>query len=323
MLAIQLVSYGNPTESLVCADVPEPGAPAARQVLVEMMYAPIGPTDLFLAEGHFGKGLPLPSVIGGEGIGVVRKLGPDVDPSMFKVGDRVLVPAPTPAWAQRVLAPANDLVYVPRDADAAQASMLAINPATASLLLSEFTQLKPGDWVLQNAANSGVGRSVIAFAKQRGLKTINLVRRPELIDELVAAGADIVLLNSDDVASAIKGSAAEGRTMLALDGIGGRASETLSRALSSNGHLVAYVAIDEPMVVDAQKVIFNSLVIGGFFIYQPKYAAKLKAARVAAVELVREKHLHVPVVATFPLHLIKEAVQRAQQGGKVLLDFTK
>ena len=58
---------------------------------------------------------------------------------------------------------------------------MAINPPTAALLLSEYVDLKPGEWVVQNAANSGVGRWVIAFAKTRGLKTVNIVRRPELV----------------------------------------------------------------------------------------------------------------------------------------------
>ncbi len=62
--------------------------------------------------------------------------------------------------------------------------MLAVNPVTAALLLSEFKTLKPGDWIVQSAANSGVGRSVIAYAQERGLKTVNIVRREELVAEL-------------------------------------------------------------------------------------------------------------------------------------------
>ncbi len=54
--------------------------------------------------------------------------------------------------------------------------MLSINPPTAALLLNESIDLRPGDWVAQNAANSGVGRSLIAIAKARGLKTLNFVR---------------------------------------------------------------------------------------------------------------------------------------------------
>lgn len=73
--------------------------------------------------------------------------------------------------------------------------MMGINPPTAVLLLREYVDLQPGDWVAQNAANSGVGRLVIAIAKTRGLRTINFVRRAELVAELKAAGGDIVVVD--------------------------------------------------------------------------------------------------------------------------------
>src|SRR5260370_5681278 len=79
--------------------------------------------------------------------------------------------------------------------------MLSINPPAAALLLEEFVSLKPGDWIVQNAANSGVGRAVIVFAKQKGVRTINIVRRSELVDELKETGADIVLLAGPNTAA--------------------------------------------------------------------------------------------------------------------------
>ncbi|TPW00381.1 MAG: hypothetical protein USCAAHI_00173 [Beijerinckiaceae bacterium] len=77
---------------------------------------------------------------------------------------------------------------------------MAINPPTAALLLSEYVDLKPGEWVVQNAANSGVGRWVIAFAKTRGLKTVNIVRRPEL----VAVGREVGANPTNSMANAIE-----------------------------------------------------------------------------------------------------------------------
>jgi len=63
--------------------------------------------------------------------------------------------------------------------------MLGINPATAYLLLTEFVQLKPGDWVIQNGANSATGRALIPIARSLGIRTINVVRRAELVDATV------------------------------------------------------------------------------------------------------------------------------------------
>jgi NADPH:quinone reductase-like Zn-dependent oxidoreductase len=58
--------------------------------------------------------------------------------------------------------PAKGLFPLPAAADPRQLSMLGINQPTAALLSSEYVDLQPGDWVVPNAANSGVGRSVIA-----------------------------------------------------------------------------------------------------------------------------------------------------------------
>jgi mitochondrial enoyl-[acyl-carrier protein] reductase / trans-2-enoyl-CoA reductase len=65
---------------------------------------------------------------------------------------------------------------VPNDIPAAYASTLAINPATAYCLLREFVKLSPGDWIIQNGANSMVGLAVVQMAREMGIKTINVVR---------------------------------------------------------------------------------------------------------------------------------------------------
>jgi mitochondrial enoyl-[acyl-carrier protein] reductase / trans-2-enoyl-CoA reductase len=62
--------------------------------------------------------------------------------------------------------------------------MLRINPPTALLLLEDHVALQPGDWVIQNVANSAVGRHVIVLAKARGLRTVDVVRRDDVAGEL-------------------------------------------------------------------------------------------------------------------------------------------
>src|SRR5207253_5182408 len=99
------------------------------------------------------------------------------------------------------------------------------------LLLSEYVTLNPGEWVMQNAANSGVGRWVIAFAKTRGLKTVNIVRRPELVAELEAIGGDVVIVDSPDVSERIK-AVGQAKLRLALDGVSGQATGVLAATLS-------------------------------------------------------------------------------------------
>src|SRR6201982_160080 len=163
MKAIHLTAYGNPAQNLRMVEISEPNAPSAGEALVRMEYAPINDSDLLLANGIYLLRPKLPSVIGGEGAGIVEAVGPGV--TSAKVGDRVTIPFGTFTWSEKVLAPAQGLFVVPPSIDARTASMLNINPTTAVLLLSEFVKLKPKDWIAINAANSQVARCMIGIAR--------------------------------------------------------------------------------------------------------------------------------------------------------------
>jgi len=234
MRALQISAYGNPSEVLRLAEIPETGAPGAGEVLIEIELAPLNKHDLLFMRGYFG-GPVAPTVVGNEGYGRVAAVGPHV--KNVKVGDRVLAPNLSLTWRERLLAPAKALFPLP-GGDRLQLAQLASNPPTAALILSEYTDLKPGDWIVQNGANSGVGRSLIAIAKKRGFRTINLVRRRELIDEIKQAGGDIVL--EDDPASVAEAAQAVGKgaVRLAVDSVGGSATATLIQLLSDRGVLV-------------------------------------------------------------------------------------
>jgi NADPH:quinone reductase-like Zn-dependent oxidoreductase len=156
MKAIHLTAYGNPAQNLKMVEVSGPNAPSANEALVRIEYAPINDSDLLLANGVYFLNPKLPSVIGGEGAGLVEATGRGV--ASVKVGDRVTIPFGVFTWSQRVLAPAQGLFVVPPSVDAKTASMLNINPTTAVLLLSEFVKLKPNDWIVINAANSQIAR---------------------------------------------------------------------------------------------------------------------------------------------------------------------
>ena len=216
---------------------------------------------------------------------------------------------------------ANGLFALPADAEPQQLSMLTINPPTAALLLSEYVNLKPGEWVLQNSANSGVGRWVIAFAKTRGLKTVNIVRRPELVAELKAIAGDVVVVDSPDVSKEIKAAVGQADLRLALDGVSGPASGVLASTLSPHGTLVSYAAMSlGPMSISPLDVIFKPVTVRGFFMAHPEFAPKLVPAAAQAAEMIASGRMHIPVAATYPLSSIKEAVAHAQRGGKILLD---
>jgi NADPH:quinone reductase-like Zn-dependent oxidoreductase len=202
--------------------------------------------------------------------------------------------------------------------------MLGINPPTAALLLSEFVGLKPGEWVVQNAANSGVGRWVIAFAKVRGLRTVSIVRRPELVSELKALGGDVVLVDSPDVGREIKEAVGQADVRLALDGVSGPATGVLTAALAMRGTAVIYSAMSRALIAASPlDTIYKSLTLRGFFMGHPEYADKIPPAIKDAAAMIAAGKVRIPVAATYPLRAIKDAVAHVQRGGKVILDVAE
>jgi NADPH:quinone reductase-like Zn-dependent oxidoreductase len=262
---------------------------------------------------------PLPTGVGNEGVGRILAVGKEVD--HLQVGDRVLIPSTHYSWRERLVVPAADLFPLPPGADPQQLSMGSINPPTAALLLSEYVDLSPGEWVIQDAGNSGVGRWVIAFARERGLRIASLVRRQELIGELVAAGSDVVLVDGAGIVDRVAEATGHAQIPLALDGIGGAAMQSLSSCLSPGGTLVMYAFMSgQPGVANPSDLIFRGVTIRGFWLDAPGIRASPKVVEgiKAGARLIAEGKLHVPVAAVYPLTAAKEALIHAQKGGKVL-----
>ena len=319
MRAVHLTGFGDPAQHLEFVQIQEPPALGPSQVLIGVEFSPIDLSDLLVARGAYPLRPSLPSVIGNEGVGRILAVGPGVE--NVAVGDRVLTPLYGFAWAERIVADAQGLFALPADVEPRQLAMLTINPPTAALLLSEFVDLAPGDWVVQNAANSGVGRAVIAFAKARGLKTINLVRRAELVDELKAQGGDLVIVDTPEDLQRAKAALGTAAPRLAIDGVGGASAASLIDLLGRDSTLVAYASLSKsPIPVSAPALIFKRVAVRGFFLSDPQHAAKIRPIIVEAADLLRSGRLYAPVAATYPLSAIKDAVAHVERGGKVLLD---
>ena len=184
MKAVQFKSFGLPPVVADCIDLPEPGKAEAGQVVIDVLATPINPSDIMTVLGLYGTLPKLPATPGNEGIGRVVDVGAGVE--HLKVGDLTLLPVGVGAWTTRIAAPAAKLLPMPEGIDVQQLSMLTINPPTALLLLRDVVELKEGDWVMQNAANSAVGTYLIKLAKLRGIKTVNVVRRDSLIEPQIA-----------------------------------------------------------------------------------------------------------------------------------------
>ena len=321
MKFLQMSKFGNPTEVVEVVESDPPPPPAANEATVAVEYSAISPAELLMIRGRYGIRPQPPAPLGNEAIGRVVAVGDSV--KNVKTGDRVAIPTGLPVWRQAITVAAADLIVLSEQADPQQLSMLRINPLTAALLLTEYVELGKDDWVIQNAGNSGVGRSVIAFAQEFGLRSVSLVRRPELVDELKSAGADVVLVDGPDVVKQVATATGNAKIKLGIDGVGGDSSHSVASCLTSNAKMVAYGGVSgKPAAMSPLNIIFKQVTLEGFWLGYPRFRdahEKLAAHTRTAERLIAEGKLHVPVAGVYSLEQATQAIAHAQKGGKVLL----
>lgn len=323
MKAIEFARHGVPHEVCRCVDIDEPGPPGPDEVIVEIEASAINPADLLILEGRYPGPAELPAQLGIEGVGRVVATGNAVDG--LEVGDRV-VSLERANWAQRVRIPAARAVRMPRDVDVLQLAQLKANPPSAMLMLRNYVDLEPGDWVVQNAANSGVGRHVIRLAGADGIRTANVVRRKEAIAPLEEIGADVVLVDGDDLGERMREATGGSGAKLALDAVCGDATRRLADCLEDGGTVVNYGFLSgEPCMLTPHQLVLHDITLKGFWMVKEggrMTPSELHAMYRELAEKFGDGTLHVPVTATYTLDDIAAALEqswRFRRAGKVVL----
>ena len=231
MKAVRFDSHGNPPDVLTVQDAPTP-TPGRGEVLVRMLASPVNPSDLLYIEGRYGLKPTFPATPGFEGVGVVEQSGGGLL-GWFRKGKRVAVlGSRTGGWAEYAVAPAKQVVPVPDELPDDQAATFFVNPATAVVLTTQVLAVPKGEWLLQTAAGSALGKMVIALGKKHGFRTVNVVRRREQVDELKALGADAVLVDADGpIAEQVRAATGQAGVKYAIDPVGGETGAQVVEAL--------------------------------------------------------------------------------------------
>jgi NADPH:quinone reductase-like Zn-dependent oxidoreductase len=323
MKQVLLDRYGDPEEGVRCADVPDVGAPGAGEVVFEVLAFPINPADISFCRGTYRLRPELPATPGAECVGRVVALGAGV--THVKSGDLV-INLQRENWTQKRRVKGDDVIGISEGIDIQQAAMLRINPATALLLLTDIVQLKPGDWLIQNVANSAVGRLVIRLARARGVKTVNVVRRESLFGELKALGGDVCVIDGPDLAAGVKTETHGAPVRLGLDAVSGRATARLSACLADGGVVCNYGSMSgEDPVMSRSTLVSGGQSLVGFILGRGLSTRSLEQIRAIYADLgqqVAKGNLSAPVEMVYPIEDIKEAVAHAQRGersGKILV----
>ncbi len=318
MKRIELNAYGVPEDVAACAEVADVGAPEAGEVVFDVIAFPINPADISFCRGGYRIKPPFPATPGAECVGRVSAVGAGV--AHVKPGDLV-INLQRENWAQKRRVRGEDVIRLPAGVELRQAAMLRINPPTALLLLSDIVGVPKGGWVIQNVANSAVGRLVISIAKGRGLRTVNVVRRADVFDELKALGADVCLLDGPDLAERVKAATGGAAIPLGLDAVSGAATARIAACVADGGTVCTYGSMsgENPQAMSVADLIYRGVTQTGFML--GRFLAKRSAAEIEAIyaELgarIMDGTISAPVDHVYEIDDIRAALVRAQEGGR-------
>ena len=323
MKQVQISAYGVPEVVAHCVELEDVGAPDIGEVVFDVLAFPINPADIMFCRGTYRLRPPLPATPGAECVGRVVATGAGV--TIVKTGDLV-INLMRENWAQKRRVREQDIIRLPDDINLRQAAMIRINPPTAYLLLKDFVALKPGDWIIQNVANSAVGRLVISMAKKQGVRTINVTRRENVFSELNALGADICLLDSDELAGSLARQLNGAPIRLGFDAVGGESTRRMGEAICDEGVLVSYGSMSySAPTVNLADLSFRGVTHKGFML--GRALAKRDQAGVQAIydnliSQVADGTIYAPVDAVYPIERVQEALAHSQtpaHGGKILV----
>jgi NADPH2:quinone reductase len=159
--------------------------------------------DIYLREGRYPAQLPF--IPGQEAAGTVIALGPDIAPDTFKVGDRVAWCHVMGTYAEFAAAPVTKLIKIPEDISTRQAAAVMLQGMTAHYLAHSTYAIQRGDDVLIHAGAGGVGLLLIQMAKRLGARVLTTVSTEEKAALARHAGADeVILYTQEDFAAKVR-----------------------------------------------------------------------------------------------------------------------
>lgn len=325
MRSLQFAQFGDPATvlSLVDSDMPQPGP---GEVRLRLTHRPINPSDLETIRGQYGRLPQLPATPGMESMGRIDALGEGV--TGFDIGQRVIpLGVRGGTWTEYALAPATRLIPVRDTVSDQTAAQFLANPVTAWVMLVDELALQTGDWLLQTAAGSTLGRLVIQLARLKGYKTVNLVRRAEQVQELLDLGADAAFSTDDpDLVEKVRAVTGGKGVKGAIEAVGGDTGALALSCLQPGGTMIVYGMLShEPIPLHNGEMLFKGLTVKGYWLthwLRAENPVKVLHTLGELMNLMADGHLVPPVEAEYDLAHFAEAIAHTEapgRSGKVLL----
>lgn len=202
----------------------------------------------------------------------------------------------------------------------------------SALMLIEFLELQPGQWLIHNGANGAVGMSLAQLASERGINSINVVRSEGSKQELVDLGIteNTVKTEDDDWQQQVKDilKQATGNPSIrgAVDAVGGQPGGELLSLVGKDGVMASLGGMTgKPLTLNPNDLIFKQTQVKGFWgAVQMEEATPETLQRLTAelIDRAATGKLKLPTGGIYPLEDIKKAVSEEVQSdkkGKILL----
>ncbi len=331
MRAVQFDQCGDPQSVLQVREIERP-EPRAGQVLVKMLASPVNPSDVLYVQGQYTLVPKFPAGAGFEGTGVVEASGGGLL-GRFMTGKRVAVLNKRGGnWADYCVVNVKQVIPLSSGLNVDQAATFFVNPATAFIMTRRILNVPQGEWLLQTAAGSTLGRMVIRLGRKFGFKTLNVVRRPDQVAELKQLGADAVIAfdpsrdKEADFLAQVQQLTNNAGVPCAIECVGGATGSAVVRCLGQRGQMLVYGTLSgEPLNFSPRDLMTPGGSISGFwlghYMESLKLPSKLKLVR-TITKLIQEGVLASDIGQRFTLDQIHSAIATAQQpgrGGKVLI----
>ncbi|ANS78224.1 Quinone oxidoreductase [Serinicoccus hydrothermalis] len=314
MRAIVVEETGGP-QALTLVDRPTP-EPGPGQALVDVAAGGVNFIDTYQRSGAYP--LPTPFVVGSEGAGTVRALGPDT--SGVSVGDRVAwAMVPGTGYTEQAAIDVDRLVVVPSEVELETAAAVMLQGLTAHYLARSTFPAEPGHTALVTAAAGGVGLLLTQLLHRAGVRVIGTVGSPEKAELATAAGADeVVLYRENDLVEAVRDLTGAEGVHVVYDGVGKDTFDAGLELLRPRGTMVLFGAASGPVPpIDPQ--VLNQK--GSLFLTRPSLAhyvadrAELTARADDILHLIANGELDVRISGRYPLAEAARAHEDLEGGG--------
>jgi NADPH2:quinone reductase len=318
--ALRFSRFGDPRDVLRLENLPMP-EPGAGEVRVRFTHRPINPSDLLTVKGDYRIFAKPPLTPGLEGIGKIEALGGGV--SGLEVGQRVISLTGMPGtWAEQLVLPAERAMPLPAAICDQLGAQTVANPMTAWALLYDELPLREGDWLLQTAAASTVGKMIATLARRRGVRTLNVVRRRDQAQAVRDAGGDVVVVTDEDSlidrVRAVTGTDGVG---VAIDAVGGSLGAQVVSCVRPGGVLYVYGLLSGNTLgsIDAKALIFDKVTVRGFWImewFQRQSPEVIGRGLTDVVTMLACGDLCAAVEAEYDLADFRQAIEHAERTGR-------